>query len=147
MLPCPWASESKLSLIRPLKWGTVCPRTTTGSKNISRQSWNFEKKSVFSSKTNDFLNFQLWRLVFFDPVGVQRHNVPQIKGLIKPDWNQKRPRRDSTISLYHTLLKKRRFIGKRAIVRRLLSLAVCVVVSDLLKISVSVLSISWGGLD
>ena len=30
--------------------------------------------------------------VFFDPVGVRRHTVPQIKGLIKPDWNQKIPR-------------------------------------------------------
>ena len=53
----------------------------------------FRKKSLsLVVKGTFFLNFQLWRLAFFDPVGVQRHNVPQIKGLIKPDWNQKRLR-------------------------------------------------------
>ena len=29
---------------------------------------------------------QLWRLVFLEPVGVQRHTVPHFKGLINVDW-------------------------------------------------------------
>ena len=36
----------QFNLIRPLKWGTVCLWTPTGSKNTCRQNWKFEKTSV-----------------------------------------------------------------------------------------------------
>ena len=51
-----------------------------------------KKPSVSSLKRTFFSIVQLWRLVFLVPVGVQRHTVPHFKGLIKLDWNQKRPR-------------------------------------------------------
>ena len=38
VLPRPWASKSKLSMIRPLKWGTLHILTPNGSKMASRQS-------------------------------------------------------------------------------------------------------------
>ena len=40
----PWALGFKSALIRPLKWGTLCLWTPTGSKMASRQSWKNEKK-------------------------------------------------------------------------------------------------------
>ena len=82
----------QLALIRPLKWGTVCLWTPPGSKNKSRQSWTIEKIVGFCTKTDFFWIVQLWRLVFLDPVGVKRHTIPHFKGLMKLDWNQKRPR-------------------------------------------------------
>ena len=51
-----------------------------------------KKTIVLLLKRTFFSNVQLWRLVFLDPVGVQRHTVPHFKGLLKLDWNQKRPR-------------------------------------------------------
>ena len=43
-----------------------------------------DKKNVrFTTKTD---------MIFFEPVGVQRHTVPHFKGVIKLDWNQERPR-------------------------------------------------------
>jgi len=51
-----------------------------------------KKMSVLVVKRMFFSNVQLWRLVFLDPVGVQRHIVPHFNGLINPDWNQKSSR-------------------------------------------------------
>ena len=70
-------------LNRPLKWDTVGLWTPTGSASTGRQSWRFEKNLRFSTKTNVFLNVQLWRLVFFNPVEVQRRTVSHFKGLFK----------------------------------------------------------------
>ena len=39
----PSALGFKLALIGPLKWGTLCVLTSTGSKMVSRQSWKREK--------------------------------------------------------------------------------------------------------
>ena len=50
------------------------------------------KNVCFTIETDSFFIFQLWRLAILEPVGVQRPNVPHFKGLIKPNWNQKRPR-------------------------------------------------------
>ena len=52
----PWASSSTLALIRPLKWGTVCLWTPSGSKNTSRQSWTIEKNVRFSTKSDVFFD-------------------------------------------------------------------------------------------
>ena len=52
----PWAPRSTLALIRPLKWGTVCLWTPTGSKNTSRQSWTIEKYVRFSTKSDVFFD-------------------------------------------------------------------------------------------
>ena len=46
-------------------------------------------------------------------MGVQRHNVPQIKGLIKPDWNQKRPRAWQHYFPLPRPLEKSRFIREK----------------------------------
>ena len=40
------------------------------------------KTSVLLLKWTFFSFFQLWRLAIFEPLGVQRHNVPHFKGLI-----------------------------------------------------------------
>ena len=82
VLPRPWASKSKLSMIRPLKWGTLLLLTPTGFKMASRQSWKNEKTSVLLVKQTFSLIFQLWRLAILKPFGVQRRNVPHFKGLI-----------------------------------------------------------------
>ena len=73
-----------------------------------------------------FFNCSTLTVCILDSVVLQRHTVPHFKGLIKLNLDSEAQGHGSTISLYHALLKKRRFIGKRAIVRRLLSLAVCV---------------------
>ena len=39
----PWALGFKSEMIRPLKWGTLCSRIPSGSKNTSRQSWKNKK--------------------------------------------------------------------------------------------------------
>ena len=82
VLPRPWAAGSTQPLIRPLKWGTLRVWTPSGSGMTSRQSWKYEKKSVLVRKMNFFSNFQLWRLVIPEPLGVQTHNVPHFKGQI-----------------------------------------------------------------
>ena len=82
VLPRPWASKSKLSMIRPLKWGTLRLWTPNGFKMASRQSWKIKENVCFTSKTDVFSFFQLWRLAILKPVGVHRHNVPHFKGLI-----------------------------------------------------------------
>ena len=51
-----------------------------------------KKTSILLLERTFFSIVQLWRLVSLDPVGVQRYTVPHFKGLIKLDWNQKRPR-------------------------------------------------------
>ena len=48
----------------------------------SRQSWKNEKNVHFTTMTDFFSFFQLWRLAILEPVGVQRRNVPHFKGLI-----------------------------------------------------------------
>ena len=52
----------------------------------SRQSWKYKRMSDFMGfpyLDGLFLSFfELWRLAIFEPVGVQRHNVPHFKGLI-----------------------------------------------------------------
>ena len=47
--------------------------------------------SVQVRKLDCFSFLKLGRLVFLNPVGVQRDNVPHFKGLIEPEWNQIRP--------------------------------------------------------
>ena len=56
----------------------------SGLKNASGQSWKTEKNARFSTKTDVFFSIvQIWRLVFLEPMGVQRLTVPHLKGLIK----------------------------------------------------------------
>ena len=76
----------QLALIRPWIWGTVFLWTPPGSKNKSRQSWTIEEIVRFSTKTDFFSIVQLWRLVYLEPGGVQRHTVPHFKGLINANW-------------------------------------------------------------
>ena len=54
VLPRPWASKSKLSMIRPLKWGTLCLWTPTGFKMASRQSLKIKENVRLTSKTDVF---------------------------------------------------------------------------------------------
>ena len=80
----------------------------------SRQTWKFEKKSIFLTKTDFFSYFQLWRLVIPEPLGVQTHNVPHFKGLISGNLDFEAQGRDSTFTFLHTLLKKAILLHKRA---------------------------------
>ena len=61
--------------IKPLKWGTLRLWTPSGSKNTSRQSWTIEKTSILVLKRTFFSIVQIWRLVFLEPLGVQRRNT------------------------------------------------------------------------
>ena len=70
-------------LNRPLKWDTARLWTPTGFKNTSHQSWTFEKTFVLVLKRRFFSNVQLWRLIFLNPVGVQKRTVSHFKGLFK----------------------------------------------------------------
>ena len=47
VLPRPWASKSKLSMIRPLKWGTLRLWTPNGFKMANRQIWKNEKNVFY----------------------------------------------------------------------------------------------------
>ena len=84
-----------------------------------------EGKNVrFTSKKDIFFDLPTLTAGHFETVGAHRHNVPYFKVLIMVNLDFEAQGHGSTNSLYHALLKKRRFIGKTAIVRRLLSLAV-----------------------
>ena len=54
----------------------------------------------------DFFFFQLWRLILFKPLWVQRRYVPHFEGLIYGKVEPEAQRRDSTFTFLHTLLKK-----------------------------------------
>ena len=118
-------------LNRPLKWDTVCLWTPTGFKNTSRQSWTFEKNLHFSTKTNVFSNVQLWRLLFLNPVGVQRRAVSHFKGLFKTF----KMRYSTFLYSYwiglHVHFKKAILHLKRANMPFFLSVCVCLAVHDL----------------
>ena len=60
-----------------------------------------------------FSNVQLWRLVFLDPVWVQRHTVPLFKGLFKLNLNQKRPRAWHHFICRSRSLKKSHFMREK----------------------------------
>ena len=68
--------------------------------------------------------FQLWRLAIFEPVGVQRHNVPHFKGLIMLYLDFEAQGRDSTFTFCHVLLKKAILLHKMATVQFDMLLAV-----------------------
>ena len=105
--PSPWASRSILALNRPLKWGTVCLWTLSGSKDTGRQSWKNEKNLQFPYLNGLFFVFSaLTACVSLEPLGVQRHTVPHFKGLIKLYLDLQAQRRDSTFTFCHAQLKK-----------------------------------------
>ena len=84
-----------LVTIRPLKWGTLSLPTPSGSKNTSPQSW---KNLRFLYLDGLFLCFQLWRLVFLEPPGVQEHYIPHLKGLISGNLEPTAQGHDSTFT-------------------------------------------------
>ena len=79
---------------------------------MSRQIWTIEKNLRFSTKTDVFSFFQLWRLAIFEPEGVKRHNVPHFKGLIMFYLDFEAQGRGSTFTLCHDHLKKAISLGK-----------------------------------
>ena len=62
------------------------------------------RKKVRLSKEDGFR--RLWRLAIFEPVGVQRHNVPHFKGLIVLYSIQGVQVHDGTFSFCHAQKKK-----------------------------------------
>ena len=106
VLPRPWASKSKLSMIRPLKWGTLRLWIPTGFKMASCQSWKNEKTAVLLVKRTYSLIFQLWRLAILKPFWVQRCNVPHFKGLIMLNLDFEAQGHGSTFTLDYAHLKK-----------------------------------------
>ena len=81
-----------------------------------------KKTSVLVLKRMFFSIIQIWRLVFSKPVGVQRHYVPHLNGLIMLYLNFEAQERDSTFTFHRVLLKKAILEGKRAAIRRLMSM-------------------------
>ena len=82
---------------------------------------NNQKKST---KTDFFSIVQLWRLVFLEPLGVQRRYVPHFKGLISGKVELEAQGRDSTFTFHHALLKKAILLHKRAPICWLMSMCV-----------------------
>ena len=60
---------------------------------------------------------QLWRLVFLEPLGVQRCHVPHFKGLIYDKVELEAQGRDSTFAICHVLVKKAILHLKRGFVQ------------------------------
>ena len=58
-----------------------------------------------------FFFFQLCRLVFLEPMGVQRHTVPHFKGLIELYLDLQAQGRDSIFTFCHAQLKKVQVAG------------------------------------
>ena len=106
VMPCPLASRSTLTLIRPLKWDTWRLWTPSGSKNTSHQSWMIKKTVRFSTKWTVFLIVQLWRMVFLEPLEVNRRYVSHFKGLISAKVDLEVQGNGITFTLCHVLLKK-----------------------------------------
>ena len=74
-----------------------------------------KKTSVLLVKRTFFSIVQLSRLVFLEPLGVQRHNVPHFKGLIVLFLDVEAQGRDSTFTFCHAQLTKAILLHKRAI--------------------------------
>ena len=74
-----------------------------------------------------FLFFQLWRLVFLEPSGVQRHYVPHFKALIYGNMELQAQGRDNTFTFCHAQFKKDILLHKMATVWFVLLLTVCTV--------------------
>ena len=70
------------------------------------------EQSKKRTKTDVFSIVQIWRLVFLEPLGVQRRYVPHFKGLISGKVELEAQGRDSTFTICHTLLKKAILEGK-----------------------------------
>ena len=132
----PWASEGHWSLIRPLKWGTNCIQTPSGSKLAGRQSLKYRKRVCLSKES--LLKrifspyFKLWRPASLEPMGVRRHYVSHFKGLISDQRPSEVRGRDTTFTLFNALLKKAILHYKRAIICRVLSMAVCSISHELI---------------
>ena len=85
--------------MRPLKWGTWRLWTPSGFKNTSSQNWTIDKNVRLSTKADVFSIVQIWRLVFLEPLGVQRRHVPHFKGLIYAKVDLEAQGRGSTFTL------------------------------------------------
>ena len=72
----------------------------------SSQIWKIEKNVNFTNKTDVFLIVQLWQLAILEPIGVQRRNVPDFKGLIKFYLDFEAQGCGSTFTFCHAHLKK-----------------------------------------
>ena len=112
-----------------MRYIILCLWTLPGSKMANHQSSTIEKKVHFRKKRTFFSIVQIWWLAILEPVGVQRPNVPHFKGLIKPDWNQKRPRAWHHFYYGSRPLEKGHFTLKKGFVPFVLSRTVCTVVA------------------
>ena len=65
-----------------------------------------EKNVRFSTKRMFFSIVQIWQLVFWEPLGVNRRNVPHFKDLIYAKEELEGQGRDSTFTLCHALWKQ-----------------------------------------
>ena len=65
-----------------------------------------KKSSFLVLKRTVFSIVQIWRLVFLEPLGVQRRYVPDFKGLIYVKVEPEAQGRDSTFTFCHAHLKK-----------------------------------------
>ena len=67
---------------------------------LSKLNNNRKKPPLY--KTDFFSIVQLWRLVFLEPLGVQRRYVPHFKGLISAKVELEAQGRDSAFTFFHT---------------------------------------------
>ena len=51
--------------------------------SVQPSKLNNQKTSILLLKRTFFSNIQLWRMVFFNPVGIQKRTVSHFKGLFK----------------------------------------------------------------
>ena len=73
----------------------------------------------------DFFSFfQLWRLIFLEPLGVQRCYVPHFEGLINGKGEPEAQGSDNTFTFNHALVKKAILLHKRAFVKYILATTV-----------------------
>ena len=79
-----------------------------------------KKMSILEIKRAVFSIVQIWRLVFLEPLGVQRRHVPHFKGLIYAKAELEAQGTDTTFTICHTLLKKAILLFKMATLKWLL---------------------------
>ena len=108
--------------------GTLCPLTPSGSKLAGRQSFKYRKRVCLSKES--LLKrifspyFKIWWPASLEPMGHWRHYVSHFKGLISDQRPSDVQGRNTTFTLFHTLLKKAILHYKKAIVCSHLSMAV-----------------------
>ena len=82
VLPCPWPWWLQLHIDETFQMRYIMSLNSHWFQKYKPSKLNNEKTSVLVLKRTGFFIVQVWRTAILKPVGVQRHNVPNFKGLI-----------------------------------------------------------------